>query len=276
MSEQQNDMSFLNHLEVLRWTLVRSSGAIFGFGILAFLMKDFIFNTIILAPKDPSFVTYRFLCSVSQKIGANSFCIDEIPFIVQSRTMAGQFSTHIWMSIAFGFILAFPYIVWEVWKFIKPALHESEKKNARSFIMITSFLFFVGILFGYYIITPLSINFLGSYSVADEVRNNFDLNSYTGLLKASCLSSGFIFELPIVIYFLTKMGLVTPEILKKYRKYALVMVLILAAIITPPDIISQVIVAIPIVILYELSIKISKFILQKENKKNQTGQVKKY
>ncbi len=276
MSEQQNDMSFLNHLEVLRWTLVRSSGAIFGFGILAFLMKDFIFNTIILAPKNPSFVTYRFLCSVSQKIGANSFCIDEIPFIVQSRTMAGQFSTHIWMSITFGFILAFPFIVWEVWKFIKPALHEGEKKNARSFIIITSFLFFVGILFGYYIITPLSINFLGSYSVADEVRNNFDLNSYTGLLKASCLSSGFIFELPIVIYFLTKMGLVTPEILKKYRKYALVMVLILAAIITPPDIISQVIVAIPIVILYELSIKISKFILQKENKKNQTGQVKKY
>ncbi len=276
MSEQQNDMSFLNHLEVLRWTLVRSSGAILGFGILAFLMKDFIFNTIILAPKDPSFVTYRFLCSVSQKIGANSFCIDEIPFIVQSRTMAGQFSTHIWMSIAFGFILAFPYIVWEVWKFIKPALHEGEKKNARSFIIITSFLFFVGILFGYYIITPLSINFLGSYSVADEVRNNFDLNSYTGLLKASCLSSGFIFELPIVIYFLTKMGLVTPEILKKYRKYALVMVLILAAIITPPDIISQVIVAIPIVILYELSIKISKYILRKENKNNLDSKIKKY
>ena len=113
MSEQKNDMSFLNHLEVLRWTLVRSAGAIFSFGILAFLMKNFIFNTIILAPKDPSFVTYRFLCSVSQKLGASSFCIEEIPFIVQSRTMAGQFSTHIWMSVAFGFILAFPYIVWE-------------------------------------------------------------------------------------------------------------------------------------------------------------------
>ncbi len=267
MSKQQNDMSFLNHLEVLRWTLVRSSLAVFAFGIIAFLMKNFIFNSILLAPKDPSFVTYRFLCSVSQSFGTNGLCIDEIPFIVQSRTMAGQFSAHIWTSITFGFIMAFPYIVYEVWKFLKPALYEKERKNAKSFIIITSLLFFTGILFGYFVITPLSINFLGSYRVADEVKNNFDLSSYTGLLKASCLSAGFIFELPIVIYFLTKMGLVTPEFLKKYRKYALVLVLILAAIITPPDIISQVIVAIPMIVLYEVSIKISRYIIKKEEKK---------
>ncbi len=264
MADKQADMSFLGHLEVLRWTLVRSSLAIVAFGMIAFVMKDFIFNSILLAPKDPSFFTYRFLCSVSQRLGTDGLCIDEIPFIVQSRTMAGQFSAHIWTSIAFGFIMAFPYIIWEVWKFIKPALYDSEQKHARSFIVITSFLFFLGILFGYYVITPLSINFLGSYRVADEVRNNFDLSSYTGLLKASCLSAGFIFELPIIIYFLTKMGLVTPEFLKEYRKYALVMVLILAAVITPPDIISQVIVAIPMVILYEVSIKISKFIIRKQ------------
>ena len=264
MADKQADMSFLGHLEVLRWTLVRSSLAIVAFGMIAFVMKDFIFNRILLAPKDPSFFTYRFLCSVSQRLGTDGLCIDEIPFIVQSRTMAGQFSAHIWTSIAFGFIMAFPYIIWEVWKFIKPALYDNEKKHARSFIVITSFLFFLGILFGYYVITPLSINFLGSYRVADEVRNNFDLSSYTGLLKASCLSAGFIFELPIIIYFLTKMGLVTPEFLKEYRKYALVLVLILAAVITPPDIISQVIVAIPMVILYEVSIKISKFIIRKQ------------
>jgi sec-independent protein translocase protein TatC len=266
MADKQADMSFLGHLEVLRWTLVRSSLAIVAFGMIAFVMKDFIFNNILLAPKDPSFFTYRFLCSVSQRLGTDGLCIDEIPFIVQSRTMAGQFSAHIWTSIAFGFIMAFPYIIWEVWKFIKPALYDSEKKHARSFIVITSFLFFLGILFGYYVITPLSINFLGSYRVADEVRNNFDLSSYTGLLKASCLSAGFIFELPIIIYFLTKMGLVTPEFLKEYRKYALVLVLILAAVITPPDIISQVIVAIPMVILYEVSIKISKFIIRKQER----------
>jgi sec-independent protein translocase protein TatC len=264
MADKQADMSFLGHLEVLRWTLVRSSLAIIAFGMIAFVMKDFIFNNILLAPKDPSFFTYRFLCNVSRQLGTDGLCIDEIPFIVQSRTMAGQFSAHIWTSIAFGFIMAFPYIIWEVWKFIKPALYDNEKKHARSFIVITSFLFFLGILFGYYVITPLSINFLGSYRVADEVRNNFDLSSYTGLLKASCLSAGFIFELPIIIYFLTKMGLVTPEFLKEYRKYALVLVLILAAVITPPDIISQVIVAIPMVILYEVSIKISKFIIRKQ------------
>ena len=226
MSEQTEEMSFLDHLEVLRWTLVRSSLAIFAFGMVAFMMKDFIFNTILLAPKDPSFSTYRFLCYVSKMFGTDGFCVEEIPFIVQSRTMAGQFSAHIWTSIAFGFVMAFPYIIWEVWKFIKPALYDNEKKNARSFIIITSCLFFLGILFGYYVITPLSINFLGSYRVADEVRNNFDLSSYTGLFKASCLSAGFIFELPIIIYFLTKMGLVTPEFLKTYRKYALVLVLV--------------------------------------------------
>jgi sec-independent protein translocase protein TatC len=266
MSEHKEEMSFLDHLEILRWTLVRSSLSIVAFGMVAFMMKDFIFNTILLAPKDPSFFTYRFLCSVSKKLGTDGFCIEDIPFIVQSRTMAGQFSAHIWTSIAFGFVMAFPYIIWEVWKFIKPALYDDEKKNAKSFIIITSFLFFLGILFGYYVITPLSINFLGSYTVADEVKNNFDLSSYTGLLKASCLSSGFIFELPIIIYFLTKMGLVTPEFLKEYRKYALVMVLVLAALITPPDIISQVIVAIPMIILYEISIKISRYIIRKQEK----------
>ena len=275
MSEKNADMSFLGHLEVLRWTLIRSSLAIVAFGMVAFIMKDFIFNQILLAPKDPSFFTYRFLCSVSQSLGTDGLCIDESPFIVQSRTMAGQFSAHIWTSIAFGFILAFPYIIYEVWKFIKPALYDNEKKHAKSFIIITSFLFFLGILFGYYVITPLSINFLGSYRVADEVKNNFDLSSYTGLLKASCLSSGFIFELPIIIYFLTKMGLVTPEFLKEYRKYALVLVLILAAVITPPDIISQIIVAIPMVILYEVSIKISKFIIKKQEKEQTSTAVRK-
>jgi len=266
MSEEQKEMSFLNHLEVLRWTLIRSSFAVFAFGMVAFTMKDFIFNKIILAPKSADFITYRFLCAVSKKLGTDGLCIQDIPFIVQSRTMAGQFSAHIWTSIAFGFVLAFPYIIYEIWKFLKPALYEKEKKSARSFIIVTSFLFFIGILFGYYVITPLSVNFLGSYQVADEVKNNFDLSSYTGLLKSSCLASGFIFELPIIIYFLTKLGLVTPEFLKKYRKYALVLVLVLAAIITPPDIISQVIVAIPMILLYEVSIKISQIIVRKEAK----------
>ena len=262
--EEHNEMSFLEHLEVLRWTLVRSSLYIFGFGILAFIFKGFIFDNIILSPKDPSFVTYRFLCNVSQMLGTDGLCIDEIPFIVQSRTMAGQFSAHIWTAIAVGFIVAFPFVVREFWKFIEPGLYDNERKNARLFIFVSSVLFFLGVLFGYYVITPISINFLGSYRVAEEVKNNIDLSSYIGLLKSSCLASGLIFELPILIYFLTKLGLVTPENLIEYRKFALVLVLILAAVITPPDVISQIIVSIPMIILYEASIKISKYILKKE------------
>jgi sec-independent protein translocase protein TatC len=268
MAEEQNEMSFLNHLEILRWTLIRSTLAVLFFGVIAFSVKEFIFDKIILSPKDPSFYTYRFLCSISQKLGTQGLCIDEIPFIVQSRTMAGQFSAHIWTSITAGFILAFPFILWEIWKFIKPGLYPKERKNAKSFIIVSSFLFFIGILFGYYVITPLSINFLGAYRVAEEVRSNIDLSSYIRLLRVSVLSAGLIFEMPIIIYFLTEMGLVTPEFLKKYRKYALVLVLILSALITPPDIISQIIVAIPMMILYQVSITISKVIIRKEKKAN--------
>jgi len=267
MAKQQKEMSFLNHLEELRWTLVRSSAAIFGFGIIAFMFKKFIFDSIILAPKNIDFWTYRFMCNLSKSFGTEGLCIEEIPFVVQSREMAGQFSAHIWTSIAAGFIVSFPFIIWEIWKFIKPALYKKEQKGAASFIIISSFLFFLGILFGYYIITPLSVNFLGSYRVSNEVKNNIDLASYIGLLKASVLASGMIFELPIVIYFLSKMGLITPAFLRKYRKYALLLVFILAAIITPPDIISQVIVAIPMLILYEVGILISSRIEKKEKKR---------
>jgi sec-independent protein translocase protein TatC len=181
--------------------------------------------------------------------------------------MSGQFSAHIWTSITAGFIMAFPFLIYEVWKFISPALYEKERKHAKAFIIISSFLFFVGVLFGYYIITPLSINFLGSYTVSDQVFNDIDLNSYISLVRASVIASGLIFELPILIYFLTKLGLVTPEFLRKYRKYSLIIVLVLAAIITPPDVASQIIVAIPILILYEISIYISKFVIYKEKKK---------
>ena len=181
--------------------------------------------------------------------------------------MAGQFSAHIWTSITAGFILAFPYVLYELWKFISPGLRDKERRSSRGFILIASFLFFAGVLFGYYVVTPLSINFLGSYRVSQEVFNDFDLSSYISLVRASALASGLIFELPIVIYILTKIGLVTPATLRKYRKFALVIVLIISAIITPPDIASQVIVTIPVVILYELSIFISKGVIRRQMKR---------
>lgn len=263
----QKEMSFLDHLEDLRWHLIRSTFAVMLVAIVAFIMKDFIFDVIIFGPKRADFPTYRILCASAQAIGLDSFCFTELPFRVQSRTMSGQFSAHIWTSITAGFVVAFPYVIYEFWKFVSPGLHINERKNARGFIFAASVLFFLGVLFGYYVITPLSINFLGTYQVSDQVFNDFDLGSYIGLVRACALSSGIIFELPMIILFLTKIGLVTPEILRKYRKFALIIVLVISAIITPPDIASQVIVTIPVLILYEISIVISSRILKKQKKK---------
>jgi len=267
-AKDQNEMSFLDHLEELRWHLIRSTLAIVLVGVVAFLMKDFIFDTIIFGPKKPDFPTYGIFCKLSKWLGfSEAFCTTEPLFRVQSRVMAGQFSAHIWTSIWAGFIIAFPYVLWELWRFISPGLYERERKYSRGFITVASLLFFMGVLFGYYVVAPLSINFLGSYTVSDEVFNDIDLGSYIATVRASVIACGLIFELPIVIYFLTKVGLVTPEILKKYRKIALVLVLLLSAIITPPDVASQIIVAVPVLILYQVSIYISKVVIKNEAKR---------
>jgi sec-independent protein translocase protein TatC len=262
----EKEMSFLDHLEELRWHLIRSTAAVMILAVLAFIFKDFIFNTLIFGPKHPDFPTYRMFCSISQALGLDTFCFQEMPFRIQSRTMAGQFSAHMWTSIYAGIIVAFPYILYEFWKFISPGLKEKERKTSRGFIFIASLLFFLGVLFGYYLITPLSINFLGNYQVSKEVFNDFDLDSYISLVRTSVLACGIVFELPIIMYILTKIGLITPEILRKNRKFALIIVLILSAIITPPDIVSQIIVAIPIIILYEVSIYISKIVIRNQKR----------
>ncbi len=263
-----NEMSFLDHLEELRWHLVRSIMVVVLIACVAFAMKGFIFDTILFGPKNLSFPTYRFFCSVATFFGIDSeFCGDSLPFTIQSRLMAGQFSAHIWTSIWAGFILGFPYVLWELWRFISPGLHENERKYSRGFILVASLLFFMGVVFGYYVVAPLSINFLGTYQVSSEVTNEIDLGSYVATVRSSVIACGIMFELPIVIFFLTKIGLVTPEILKKYRKIALVIVLILSAIITPPDVTSQIVVAIPVIILYQVSINISKVVMKQEAKK---------
>jgi len=261
-------MSFLDHLEDLRWHLLRSVIAILLAGVAAFVAKDFVFDVLLFGPKNNDFLTYRLLCQVSNFLGFDdSFCISELPFRIQSRTMAGQFSAHIWTSITLGFVIAFPYVIYQFWKFISPGLYTYERKTASGFIGVSSLLFFMGVLFGYYVVTPLSVRFLGTYTVSSEVFNDFDLSSYTALIRASVLASGLIFELPILIYFLTKVGLVTPELMRKYRKISLVLVMFLSAVITPPDVASQIIVAIPVLILYELSIFISKRVIKNMTKK---------
>ncbi len=263
----EKEMSFLDHLEELRWHLIRATLAVIILATAAFLAKDFIFNVLIFGPKSSDFPTYKLLCKIAQTIGfKDSFCFTELPFRIQSRTMGGQFSAHIWTSITAGFIVAFPYIIYEFWKFLSPGLKTNERKSAKGFIFIASILFFIGVLFGYYVVTPLSINFLGTYQVSGQVHNDFDLSSYISLVRASVIASGLIFELPILIYILTKVGVVTPEYLRKYRKFALVIVLILSAIITPPDIASQIIVSVPIVVLYEISIYISRAVIRKQEK----------
>lgn len=264
--EISRELSFLDHLEELRWHLIRAFSAVVVAGFAAFIAKGFVFDVLLFGPSNVNFFTYDVLCRFTTWFGfEGGFCFgEEMPFSIQSRTMGGQFSAHVWTSVTAGFIIAFPYIIYELWRFISPAMHSNERNSARGFILISSLLFFIGVLFGYYVISPLSINFLGRYQVSGQVLNEFDIDSYIGLIRSSVIASGLIFELPIIIYFLSKIGLVTPYILRKYRKFALVGVLILSAIITPPDILSQVLVAIPVLLLYEISILISGLVLRKE------------
>ena len=264
-----SEMSFLDHLEELRWLLVRSTSAVLIMAVVTYFFSDFIFDTILFAPTSPNFFTYTFFCELSNKIGfADSICITELPFIIQNTSMEGQVNMFIWTCITAGFILAFPFILWELWKFISPALYEKERKNVRVFIFVASILFFLGVLFGYYVIVPMSINFCATFSISKMVQNQFTIDSYISMIKTSVIASGLFFELPVIIYFLTKLGLVTPTFLRKYRKYSVVIVLLISAIVTPPDVVSQIIVAIPMLLIYEASIFISVFVYKNKIKEN--------
>ncbi len=266
MSEKGENMTFLEHLEELRWHLIRAFSAVIVVAIAAFLFKDIVFDKIILAPKTPEFITNRLLCELGQLVDIPKLCINTEPFQLISIKMAGQFTMHITTSIFAGIIIAFPYVFWEFWRFIKPALYENEVKHTRGAVTISSMLFLTGVLFGYFIIAPLSVHFLGSYHVSNEVINQINLRSYVGTITSVSLAAGITFELPILIFFLSKSGLVTPRFLKKYRRHAIVLILILAATITPPDIFSLILVTFPLLLLYEAGIVISKKIYKKQNK----------
>ena len=273
---KEEDMSFLEHLEELRWHLVRAITSIIIVAIVAFIFKNIVFDVIIIAPKSPDFFTNRMLCEFGNFIGIKKLCINSKPLDLINIKMAGQFTTHIMVSLISGFIVAFPYVFWEMWRFIAPALYSNEKNVAKGAVFFSSLLFLLGVLFGYYIIVPLSVHFLGSYSVSGEVANKINLTSYMTTVASISLAAGVVFELPILVYFLTKVGLVTPEFLKKYRRHSLVLILILSAIITPPDIFSQILVSFPLIILYEVGISISRSIVRKqkedEEKKDITPQ----
>jgi sec-independent protein translocase protein TatC len=268
MSKNQKDipseMGFLDHLEVLRWHLIRSSIAIVVLAVVAFFYHDFIFNTIILAPKNPDFITNELFCRLSKFLDMDSLCINSKPFQIININMAGQFSTHMTVSAVAGIIVAFPYIFWEIWRFIKPALHKNEKTYTKGAVFFTSLLFMIGIVFGFYVIVPLSVHFLGNYSVSNQIVNQINLGSYISTVTSVTLASGIVFELPIVVFLLSKIGLITPKFLRHNRKYAIVVILIIAAIITPPDVFSQLLVSVPLLFLYEISIFISKKVTSKD------------
>ena len=262
--EDDNEMSFLDHLEELRWHLIRSLIAIMVFAVAAFLSKDLVFHTIILGPSRLDFWTYELLCKFSVMLNTPALCIEELPFIIQSRKMTGQFSMHITSSFVIGIICAFPYAFWEIWRFVKPGLYPRERKAARGATFYVSLLFLLGVGFGYFIVTPVSVNFLANYQLDPTILNEFDIISYVSTVITLILGCGILFQLPIIVYFLTRAGIVTPELLVQYRRHAIIVILVLGAMLTPPDPFSQILVAIPLLGLYQVSIFISRRVIKKE------------
>jgi sec-independent protein translocase protein TatC len=260
------EMSFLEHLEELRWHIIRSALFIMFFAVVAFVLKDFIFDTVILNPRTPEFWTNRMFAKLADWAGTDALRINEKPLELISIKIAGQFMTHIWVSIIAGLIISSPVVFYEFWRFIKPALYETEKKYANGAVFFTSVLFMLGILFGYFLIVPLSVHFLGSYNVSSDVTNQINLRSYIGSVTSISLASGVVFLLPIFSFFLSKVGILTPQFMKTYRKHSYVVMLLLSAVITPPDVFSQIMVFIPLFFLYEVSILISKRVVKKREK----------
>jgi sec-independent protein translocase protein TatC len=259
----EKEMSFWEHLEELRGHIVRSVIAIVVLAVVAFLNRTFIFDVVILAPKEADFITNRLLTKVAELLSIPSLRMDGLNLQIINIKMSGQFMIHMMITFVAGVIVAFPYIIFEIWRFVGPALRSNEKKHSGGAVFVSSFLFISGVLFSYFLIVPLTIHFLGSYQVSDFVVNQISLSSYISTVVSVTFAVGITFELPIFVYFLTKVGILTPAFMKRNRKYMIVILLTVSAIITPPDVFSQILVCIPLFGLYELSIKVSKRVYKK-------------
>jgi sec-independent protein translocase protein TatC len=256
--ESGNEMSFIGHLEELRWHVIRAAGSILVFAILAFVYIKEIYRYVIIAPAKPDFWTYRMLCKLSEKVGYDELCVKSLNFTLQAIGMGDNFTMSMTSSVIAGLIFAFPYAFWEIWRFISPGLKPSERKSARGAVFYVTFLFFSGVFFGYYVVTPLAINFLANYTLDESIINQFSINSYISLVATLTLACGIAFQLPIVVFVLSKVGVLTPSFMREYRKHSMIVILIVAAVITPsPDIYSQILVAIPLFLLFEISILVS-------------------
>jgi sec-independent protein translocase protein TatC len=250
----ESEMSFFEHLEALRWHLIRAAISVVVFSLVAFFNYNFIFNTIIMGPFRPDFWTYRMMCKLGE-----GFCVSKpLNATIINTEVAGQFMLQINSSVLIGIILSIPYILWELWRFIKPALLTKERQAASGFVLYASGLFLIGILFGYYVIAPESISFLASYSVSDTIKNQFTIGSYLSMVATITLIIGIVFELPILIYILASLGILTGTFMKKTRRYSVVILLIVGAIISPsPDFLTTMIATIPLFALYEVGIVVA-------------------
>jgi len=253
-----DEMSFLDHLEELRWHIIRSLGSILIFTILAWIFQKEIFGEIVMGPTKSDFWTNRMLCKLSDATGIEGLCFQQANFILQSREVSGQFMMALTQSIIVGLLFSFPYFFWEIWRFVKPGLKLTEAKAARGAVFWVSLLFFMGVFFGYFVVSPMAINFLASFKLDDSIQNQFDISDYISLLAMMTLACGLTFQLPMITYVLSRVGVVTPAFMREYRRHAVVVILIVAAVITPsPDMISQLLVTIPLLGLYEVSIIVS-------------------
>jgi sec-independent protein translocase protein TatC len=267
-TEHVKEMSFLQHLEELRWHLVRSAAVIMILAITAFCLNDFVFDTVIFGPLKQDFISYRALCALGHKMGAGDvMCMVVKKAELQTLSASEQFFNHMWISLLCGLIIGFPYVLWELWRFISPALKNKEIGPVRIFIFVASVLFLVGIFFGYFLLFPMSYNFLINYQVSSSgiVKTNNTFDDYISLISTMTFVSGIIFEMPVLVYFLSRMTLLTPQFMRKYRKHAVIIILIAAAVITPsPDVTSQMVVAVPMYLLYEISVLVSASVVKKQ------------
>ena len=253
------EMSFMDHLEDLRWHIFRSLLAVLVVGVILFINKSFLFDTLVFGPKDPKFLTYKFFCYLSTRFNlSDDICIREINYRIINRDISAPFMLHMQLAFVVGLIFCFPYVLYEIWRFVKPALYVKERKTVSGIVFISSLLFYVGAAFGYYLVAPFSINFLATYQISAQVENTVDLSSYIDSITGLVFACGLAFEFPLVVYFLARLGIVTANAMKKFRKYSIIIILLVAAVITPsPDMFSQIIVSLPLFVLYEISIVIA-------------------
>jgi len=264
------EMSFFDHIEELRWHLIRSLIAVLVLTVVAFIEITFIYDNIIMAPTRHTFITYEAFCKFGHWIGmGDKLCLEDVKLSFQNMKLSGQFLQAISSSFIIGIIVSAPYIIWEFWSFIKPALKDGEVKHTKGAVFWISLLFFTGVAFGYYVLTPYTVNFFAAYSISESIQNIITIKSYLSTIKQIVLGTGLLFELPILAYFLAQAGVITPDFLKTYRKHAILVIVVLAAIITPPDVASQIIVSIPLYGLYEISIWITKRVDRKRRKREE-------